>query len=96
MSSYFPVLRIIKDLQQQHGLRHGDYQRYRGYCTRRVKRLRKTLSLPQGDKRHFKKKEVTVTHLESKKSDERFIHIPLMLAERAWAYAMQVCNRFFI
>lgn len=23
------VLKIIKDAQQQHGLRHGDYQRYR-------------------------------------------------------------------
>lgn len=86
----FSVLRIIKELQQQHGLRHGDFQRYRGYCTRRVKRLRKALNIPQGDKRHFKKREVNVTHLESKNSNEKFIHIPLMLAERAWAYAMQV------
>lgn len=77
-------------MQQQHGLRHGDYQRYRGYCTRRVKRLRNVLGLPQGDKRHFKKRDVTVAHIEGKKSDERYIYIPLMLAERAWAYAMQV------
>jgi signal recognition particle subunit SRP68 len=27
-------------LQLQHGLRHGDYQRYRRYCTRRLRRLR--------------------------------------------------------
>jgi len=26
---FFPVLRIIRLSQQQHGLRHGDYQRYR-------------------------------------------------------------------
>lgn len=84
------VLRIIKELQQQHGLRHGDFQRYRGYCTRRVKRLRKALNLPQGDKRHFKKREVNITHLEGKKSSEKFVQIPLMLAERTWAYAMQV------
>ena len=25
----FPVLQIIKEAQQQHGLRHGDFQRYR-------------------------------------------------------------------
>lgn len=24
------VLRMIKNAQKQHGLRHGDYQRYRG------------------------------------------------------------------
>ena len=85
------VLRVIKDKQQQHGLRHGDYQRYRGYCSRRVKRLRKTLEIPQGDRRHYRKKDVNIGHLENpKKCDERFIHIPLMLAERAWAYGMQV------
>lgn len=80
-------------MQQQHGLRHGDYQRYRGYCTRRVKRLRKALNLPQGDKRHFKKREVNLTHLEGKKSNEKYIQIPLMLAERTWAYAMQVSQK---
>ncbi|XP_063708328.1 signal recognition particle subunit SRP68 [Culicoides brevitarsis] len=84
------VLCMIKKSQQQHGLRHGDYQRYRGYCSRRVKRLRKTLHLPQGDRRHYKKKDVTVAHLEGKGADERFVHIPLILAERAWAYAMQL------
>ncbi|XP_055606624.1 signal recognition particle subunit SRP68 [Uranotaenia lowii] len=84
------ILRVIKDLQQQHGLRHGDYQRYRGYCSRRVKRLRKTLNLSQGDKRHYKKRDVTLANLERDSSDERLIHIPLMLAERAWAYAMQL------
>lgn len=77
-------------MQQQHGLRHGDFQRYRGYCTRRVKRLRKTLHLPQGDRRHFKKRDVNLQHLESVNSSEKYIHIPLILAERSWAYAMQV------
>lgn len=24
------ILRLIKDAQKQHGLRHGDFQRYRG------------------------------------------------------------------
>ncbi|KAL7034646.1 hypothetical protein ACKWTF_008038 [Chironomus riparius] len=84
------ILRMIKELQQQHGLRHGDFQRYRGYCTRRVKRLRKTLNLPQGDKRHFKKRDVNVTHLEGKTTNEKYVHIPLILSERAWAYAMQL------
>ncbi|XP_053670208.1 signal recognition particle subunit SRP68 [Anopheles nili] len=84
------ILRVIKDMQLQHGLRHGDYQRYRGYCSRRVKRLRKTLNLPQGDRRHYKKRNVSAAHLEKPDSDERFLHIPLMLAERTWSYAMQL------
>lgn len=84
------VLRLIRDAQQQHGLRHGDYQRYRGYCTRRIGRLRKALKLPQGDKRHYKKRDVGIELIEVKNADERFLHIPLMLSERAWAYAMQL------
>lgn len=84
---------MIKDCQQQHGLRHGDYQRYRGYCSRRVRRLRKTLKMTQGDKRHYKRRDVTTTQLTAKTSDERLIHIPLMMSERAWAYAMQVISK---
>lgn len=26
------IFRIIRNAQKQHGLRHGDYQRYRGRC----------------------------------------------------------------
>lgn len=84
------ILKLIKDSQQQHGLRHADYQRYRGYCTRRVRRLRKVLKLPQGDRRHFKRKDVVETHLDLPNADERFLHVPLVLAERAWSFAMQL------
>ena len=41
------VLNEIKTSQNQHGLRHGDYQRYRQYCTRRIARIRKALHFPQ-------------------------------------------------
>lgn len=81
---------MIKDSQQQHGLRHGDYQRYRGYCSRRIRRLRKVIKLPQGDRRHFKKRDVNETHLLNPKADERYLHINLILTERCWAYAMQL------
>lgn len=80
------ILKIIKDAQQQHGLRHGDYQRYRGYCSRRIRRLRKVLHVTQGDKRHFKKKEIT----EAMIKDEKFLYVPLMMAERCWSHAMQL------
>lgn len=68
-----------------------------GYCTRRIARLRKSLKIPQGDKRHYKKRDVTVAHLDGgsktisgPSGDERFLYIPLILAERAWSYAMQL------
>nr|CAG4641629.1 EOG090X04NF [Eurycercus lamellatus] len=81
-----PLLKVIKEAQQQHGLRHGDYQRYRTYCSSRLHRVRKVLNFAQGDKKHFKKKEVTLDNLK----DEKFLYLPLIQAERAWGYAMQL------
>lgn len=71
--------------------------------------MRKALKLPQGDKRHYKKRDVTVTNLDGvpagkastllpessntnniNNGDERYLYLPLMLAERAWSYAMQL------
>jgi len=80
------VLQLIKEQQAQHGLRHGDYQRYRGYCSRRLRRLRKTLNFTQVSKHRFQKKKVTLEAIK----DAKFLQIPLMAAERAWALAMQL------
>ncbi|KAK2718222.1 signal recognition particle subunit SRP68-like [Artemia franciscana] len=78
-----PILKYVKTSQQQNGLKHGDYKRYSQYCARRIKRLRKALKLQQGDRRHFKKKDITAEMLK----DERYLHLVLVDAERAWAYA---------
>uniref|UniRef100_A0A8C1XUA5 Signal recognition particle subunit SRP68 n=2 Tax=Cyprinus carpio TaxID=7962 RepID=A0A8C1XUA5_CYPCA len=86
VKSLIIILQIIKDSQQQHGLRHGDYQRYRGYCSRRLRRLRKTLSFKMGNRHKFTGKKVTVELL----SDNRHLLLVLMEAERAWSYAMQL------
>ncbi|XP_069808817.1 signal recognition particle subunit SRP68 [Dendropsophus ebraccatus] len=80
------ILQIIKESQQQHGMRHGDFQRYRGYCSRRLRRLRKTLSFKMGNRHKFTGKKVTVDML----SDNRYLLLILMDAERAWSYAMQL------
>ncbi|XP_069386482.1 signal recognition particle subunit SRP68 [Paralichthys olivaceus] len=80
------ILQIIKESQQQHGLRHGDYQRYRGYCSRRLRRLRKTLGFKMGNRHKFVGKKITVEML----SDSRYLLLVLMEAERAWSYAMQL------
>ncbi|XP_037545915.1 signal recognition particle subunit SRP68 [Nematolebias whitei] len=80
------ILQIIKESQQQHGLRHGDYQRYRGYCSRRLRRLRKTLGFKMGNRHKFVGKKITVEMI----SDSRYLLLVLMEAERAWSYAMQL------
>ncbi|CAG9584487.1 unnamed protein product [Danaus chrysippus] len=84
------IFRVIKDAQQQHGLRHGDYQRYRGYCSRRLRRLRKVLKIPQGDRRHYRRRDVTSSHLTASNAESRLLCVPLLQAERAWAHAMQL------
>ncbi|EDO32726.1 predicted protein, partial [Nematostella vectensis] len=80
------VLPVIKENQSQHGLRHGDYQRYRQYCARRLRRLYKTLHFQHGSRHAFKPKKLTKELVK----DVKFLHIPLMDTERAWSQAMEL------
>ncbi|KAG9350410.1 hypothetical protein JZ751_026770 [Albula glossodonta] len=57
-----------------------------GYCSRRLRRLRKTLGFKMGNRHKFTGKKVTVEML----SDNRYLLLVLMEAERAWSYAMQL------
>ena len=52
----------------------------------RLRRLRKALGLVQGKKKEFHKKDVT----EEAVKEEKHLHVPLVTAERAWAYYMQL------
>eukprot|EP00249_Psilotum_nudum_P017730 c26463_g1_i1 orf=110-1942(+) len=96
----FNLLQLIKAAQSQHGLRHGDYTRYRRYCTARLRRLFKSLKFTHGRGKYIRRQivEATVT-------DVRFLHLVLYLAERAWSYAMEIkqstpgaisCRRFHL
>lgn len=79
------ILDIIKTAQSQHGLRHGDYGRYRQYCSRRLQRLRRSVGFTHGKGRYAKRP------LEpASVRDMRHLMLPLFCAERAWAYAMQL------
>lgn len=44
----------------------------------------------QGDRRHYRRKDVTATHLTSTNAENRLLCVPLLQAERAWAHAMQL------
>eukprot|EP00744_Colponema_vietnamica_P005321 GILI01007802.1.p1 GENE.GILI01007802.1~~GILI01007802.1.p1 ORF type:complete len:613 (+),score=188.26 GILI01007802.1:74-1840(+) len=79
------VLSFIKTAQMQNGLRHGDYQRYRRYCSRRLARIRASTGFHYG-KGRFQKKEITADIV----ADVRYLEMVLVNAERAWGYAMQL------
>ncbi|GMI95392.1 hypothetical protein like AT5G61970 [Hibiscus trionum] len=78
------VLQLLKSSQMQHGLRHGDYTRYRRYCTARLTRLYKSLKFTHG-RGKYTRKAIT----ESTVTDVRFLHMVLYTAERAWSHAME-------
>ncbi|OWM65522.1 hypothetical protein CDL15_Pgr009112 [Punica granatum] len=78
------VLQLLKSAQMQHGLRHGDYTRYRRYCTARLRRLYKSLKLTHG-RGKFTRRAIT----ESTVTEVRFLHLLLYTAERAWSHAME-------
>uniref|UniRef100_A0A8C7HIQ0 Signal recognition particle subunit SRP68 n=1 Tax=Oncorhynchus kisutch TaxID=8019 RepID=A0A8C7HIQ0_ONCKI len=63
----------------------------RGYCSRRLRRLRKTLGFKCGNRHKFTGKKVTVEMLsDNRYADNRYLLLVLMEAERAWSYAMQL------
>ncbi|KAG6642419.1 signal recognition particle subunit SRP68 isoform X1 [Carya illinoinensis] len=78
------VLQLLKSAQMQHGLRHGDYTRYRRYCTARLRRLYKSLKFTHG-RGKYTRRAIT----ESNVTEVRFLHLVLYTAERAWSHAME-------
>ncbi len=79
------VYSLLKTTQGQHGLKHGDFLRYRKYTSRRLLRLYKSLKHHHG-KKEFVKPELLPEHVK----EERHFLIPLMQAERSWAQAMEI------
>ncbi|KAI3759558.1 hypothetical protein L6452_07454 [Arctium lappa] len=78
------VLQLLKSSQMQHGLRFGDYTRYRRYCTARLRRLYKSLKFTHG-RGKYTKKSITAPIV----TEVRFLHLVLYTAERAWSHAME-------
>ncbi|CAN8264722.1 unnamed protein product [Cochlearia groenlandica] len=78
------VLQLMKSSQAQHGLRHGDYARYRRYCSARLRRLYKSLKFTHGRGKYTRR-----SILESTVTGVRFLHVVFYMAERAWSHAME-------
>lgn len=73
-----------------HGLKHGDYLRYRRYCTRRLARLRAATHLSNKTSSNPPRYAPSSLTQEAIQSNPRALSIPLVLSERAWAHAMDV------
>lgn len=83
----FALLPLVREAQLSHGLRHNDHHRYRLYCGRRLRRLRCMLRVKCGPRGKY---TPCVLPDIFTMDDYRFLTIPLMNAERAWAYATQL------
>uniref|UniRef100_A0A5S6QE69 Signal recognition particle subunit SRP68 n=1 Tax=Trichuris muris TaxID=70415 RepID=A0A5S6QE69_TRIMR len=81
------ILQLVKEAQQQHGLRHGDYQRYRQYCSRKLRRVRKSLKLTSG---HESRSVRKLTAGVARTPDPKHLSLFVFEADRCWAYAMQL------
>jgi hypothetical protein len=86
------VLSIVKNSQSQNGLKHSDYKRYRHYCTKRLRRIRKAVKMTHG-RGKFVARPLTEENITEIK-DSRALHLCLYNAERAWAYAMSLRQEF--
>lgn len=84
------IAEFTRSMQSQNGLRHGDYHRYRHFCTRKLHRLRSSLKIPNG--RHRFKKAVFPESINS----VRFLQVLAVQAERAWAHALTLKSEFAI
>ncbi|KAH0629516.1 hypothetical protein JD844_011621 [Phrynosoma platyrhinos] len=86
------VLQIVKESQQQHGLRHGDFQRYRSAGVGEVGAGHVILLLCLTSALDFR----PYVGAEAEQANlllpimSRYLLLILMDAERAWSYAMQL------
>mmetsp|Transcript_9507 Transcript_9507/g.27184 ORF Transcript_9507/g.27184 Transcript_9507/m.27184 type:complete len:608 (-) Transcript_9507:1147-2970(-) len=81
----FSLLVHVRQMQAEHGLKHGDYTRYRQYCAKRAQKLYKTLKLLHGRGRYVKKEMAPESYVS-----ERHLQVPLTNAERSWSSAMEL------
>ncbi|KAG0017935.1 signal recognition particle subunit srp68 [Podila clonocystis] len=80
------ILSLTNDARNAYGLRRQEYGRYRHHCTQRLHRIRKTLGFTHGKDKSFISRPITADTV----TDEKYLHLVLFQAERAWGYAMEI------
>ncbi|CAI5452002.1 unnamed protein product [Caenorhabditis angaria] len=84
------ILQVVKDAQQQHGLRHGDYARYRKYSAAKLERMRKALKFTNQHNCQKKRKAKFVKKWLTEEAlvDAQFLNFGIFETERRYASAM--------
>ncbi|KAF8930021.1 hypothetical protein EDD21DRAFT_368526 [Dissophora ornata] len=80
------ILSLTNEARNAYGLRRQEYGRYRHHCTQRLHRIRKTLGFTHGKDKSFIARPITAETV----NDEKYLHLLLFQAERAWGYAMEI------
>ncbi|KAF9897255.1 signal recognition particle subunit srp68, partial [Lobosporangium transversale] len=80
------ILSLTNEARNAYGLRRQEYGRYRHHCTQRLHRIRKTLGFTHGKDKSFVARPITAETV----TDEKYLHLLLFQAERAWGYAMEI------
>ena len=87
-----PILKLIKQQQMEHGLRHRDYNQYRRYCTNRARRLRRFLNFKLGEKRKVTPRKITPWEI---KQNVQFIILMIINIEvQPNSWDMRLKNKF--
>ncbi|KAF8525140.1 hypothetical protein BU17DRAFT_84065 [Hysterangium stoloniferum] len=84
--SAFRPLQIINEERSTHGLRYGDYTRYRTHCAHKTHRLRQSLKMTHGKGRDFKK----LAPIAPENANDGHLQLLLFETERAWAHAQEL------
>jgi signal recognition particle subunit SRP68 len=61
------VFQIIKKSHNNYGIKSTDYHRYRNYCVRKIKKIRKSMNYKFGTKNKFFKKDIVKDNIGDKK-----------------------------
>ncbi|KAJ2785476.1 signal recognition particle subunit srp68 [Coemansia interrupta] len=86
MTLEFDVFGYVHAARQAHGLRAEEYGRYRQYCARHLRTVRKAAGLAQRAGAAYARREVTAANAGS----SAHVEVLVLEAERAWAGAMHV------
>lgn len=80
----------IRTLQNENGLRHQDYMRYRHYLNNKLRRIRKAVGFTFGKGKVFVKREITASVVNS----DTYLLILLLSAEREWSHAIELKDSY--
>jgi signal recognition particle subunit SRP68 len=77
------VFSIIKKSHNSYGIKNTDYRRYKNYCGRKIRKIRKGVNYKLGTKNKFLKKDI----VKDMGNDKKILEIVLWTSEKYWAEA---------